>query len=336
MSLRKDMTFCWRRFRHFVAAYFALGLAATVTHSAIVLASLDVIASEEEPVAIVQEVPAPVVEEAPVEEIVEPVDGSVEEAPIETEVSLDGEPAVEASEGSEAEPSEEIVENTEGTETEVPAEGEQPAEPSEETPVEEPAVTEEAPVDSETPVEESTPTDATEETPSDSETPVTDSGAEEVEQAPVQEQPLESEDPAPDSWPEERITPVVEEEYELPPYSEARSTIEAVAPKLDWMYTLRAGAQFTQISVTKLATTTDLNALVQLLESNGQNSSINSIFCEIEDDLTALEELYAPGSDDTQPQVDADNQEIIDEIGLAVSQVRDTWLLESGSSYQCN
>jgi hypothetical protein len=357
MQMKKTMKFCWKRLRHFVAAYFAFGLAATLTHSAIVFMSLDAFASEPEtPVTLSEVEVAPVAETPAIETVEVPTsETSTEEIAIDTQEIADESGA---SEEELAPSNAEQVVPTEDTSVDVPTEPESLDD----------TVTAEDEVPSDITLEsEETPADSTEETILDTETPVivedetvpsSTDNQESAQETVTPEVLVESEeipvdsteetdiaevivDSVPeeeilDSWPEERInTEPVYVEESLPPYSEARSTLETVTPKLDWLYTLRPQAKYTEISIIKAQAAIDINEVVETLETNGTDARINTNFCNIDIDLIQLTTLLAPGSDDTQPQVDADNLAILNEIGAAVVTVRNTWTTTSGSSYQC-
>lgn len=288
------MVFCWKRFRHFLATYVALGIVATATHGAVMIFSLNALADENIPNVVIEseETPTP-----------EPIPADIQG--IESETSEDNSPTDTIEPNPDTEISEENLNDTLELPTESPT-----------TPTEEPALEPEP-----TPIPE--PESPSEPTPEPTPTP-------------------ESETPAPvTSWPEERLEPensdpIVVEEVIESPHSEVRSIIESVTPKLDWLYTLRAGAAYEEISHNKTTILEDSQALINDLEINNASEGISSRFCSIHSNLEQLETLYAAGSDATQPEIDAKNTDILHEIVAAFVQVRTIWIEESGTNWQCS
>jgi len=285
MSFRTRMKFCWRRFRHFVAAYFVLGLSATLAHGAMIFSLFDVSASEE-----------------PMSELISP-----EAAPLAAE---------EASAPEIENPPEEMV----------PAEEGQPAVDS---------VVEEAPDDTVDGAETAPEVIPAEELPGEPEPEVAPA---EADAEPEATEPAEE---TPDSWPAEPIEPEPTTEpepavnEEPPPYLEARSTLESVINKIDWLYTLRSGANYDLLGSAKLQTAAGMLELADTLDAEGSNGSINTQLCDLYNGLATLNGVLAPGSDDSQPEVDSDNQEVLAEIESAISLVETMWTMESGLSAQC-
>ena len=95
MSFHTRMKFCWRRFRHFVAAYFVLGLSATLAHGAMTFSLFDVSASEEPMSELISPEAAPLAaEEASAPEIENPPEEMVpaEEGPPAVNSVVEGAP----------------------------------------------------------------------------------------------------------------------------------------------------------------------------------------------------------------------------------------------------
>ncbi len=124
-------------------------------------------------------------------------------------------------------------------------------------------------------------------------------------------------------------------EEEPSPYLEVRSLVEAVIAKIDWLYTLRPLTDYDSLSLTKSQTTRDLHELILVFEVTSSDQVINDLFCTIDNDLLKLETYLAPGLDDTQPEVDDNNRDILRDMNDVVQGVRILWLTETGSTWQC-
>lgn len=342
MRLRKSMKFCWKKFRHFVVAYFALGVAATATHGTIVFMAVeDMVAEESAPVAISDSPTAPTEPVPPIEEVPTPAEEITTEEPLTD--TADTSNIADNNETPVAEPA--TDESAAITAPETDAAVIEDAAPASDEPVDEPAAPDQdtsstpaAPASEEgmapdettnssevTSTEEPADTNA----PSESETPVES----EPEIEPIAQLP--ETDPV-DTWPEVRLDNDTFAVEQVSPYSEVRSTLEAVTPMLDWIYTLRADARYTDIATAKGQLLIDTQEVIEALEMNGTDARINTNFCDLDADLAQLTTLLAPNSDTTQPEVDAQNVQIINDIRSAVIQVRETWVTTSGSSYQCS
>ncbi len=207
----------------------------------------------------------------------------------------------------------------------------------------------EQPTETPPPPEESVPTPPAE-TPAPIETPP-------AETSPAVEPPPDVTPPAPEEVPPPEspdVTPPPEEtppqeppapefpQYDSPaiplPFTDVRSTIEAVTPEIDWVYTLRAGADYDGIILAKQNLSTDFDALSYNLEhADGSNDSvIIGLLCTASADIHTLFTLLAPGSDDSQKKVDAQNAKVISDLSDMLTSVEALWTGPAGhSTLQC-
>lgn len=135
--------------------------------------------------------------------------------------------------------------------------------------------------------------------------------------------------------------PVEEPVLELPTeepidvYSEVRATLEAVIPKFDWLYTLRAEADYAGISTTREAAKTHFDLTIQVLEQHLDNATINTELCSATQNLDTLKTLLAPNIDNTQTTVDAQNLKVLDSIQTELTAVISLWSANSGAAFDC-
>ena len=320
------MTFCWRRFRHFVAAYFAIGLAATITHGVVFYMSLDAIANESEAG---QEGISADVDVAELVASEEPL--TLNDSEISPEAPVTEEQAAETDPTAAPEPQE----NDEQATADAGSfdSGVDPSASAEDSTVTPDNVAPDNSVPDNLSAAPIVPDNLGSDTPT--EVPAEEIPGEEASaQSPIEPAPVEVAPVEPQPVPE--IAPVIESYEEEIPYLEARGIIESVMGKVDWLYTLRPGANYDLLSLTKTQVVTDMNELALIMESQSTNTIINAQFCDIEDGLATLETVLATGSDDSQTSLDADNQDILTEIDEAVAQVRTMWTNETGLSMQCS
>lgn len=120
------------------------------------------------------------------------------------------------------------------------------------------------------------------------------------------------------------------------PYTEVRSILEGVITKFDWLYTLRAGADYDAISNLRVTSQTSFTHVIDIMESGADNMTIQGSLCEADGNVSNLRTSLAINSDDTQTELDADNEDILTEIESALGNVVSIWQQNSGLSLICS
>jgi hypothetical protein len=196
---------------------------------------------------------------------------------------------------------------------------------SSEEPTESPVVPEEEVLPPEEPEEETSPLDGG--------APITI--APEEEPAPVSEPvapPAEEPAPVPTPEPEMDLDPKIPA-----PFIDVRSALEPVSSSLDWLYTLRAHANYDEIGDTRTALKENLSELMDLLEQPSQISYVvDGLFCSAEGHISTLRTDLAPFADDKQEKVDGDNTEVLDNATAALNAIKQIWTSTEGRPVTCS